>query len=266
MSTTRYYPTDVTEEQGALLAALLPERQWQPGGPGRPPYDRRCVIQGMLYLLKTGCQGRLLPREVGQGSTSSASCNRGRREGVGARVLEALRQLERQRGGRPPEPSAGSVASQSLKTATQGEEVGVEGGKKSTGRKRQLVADTLGRILAVGVPAADQAERLGLVALLSQDFAGGGKRLRQRWVEGGSQAEWVARWGRAVKPTQKIDVAGTGQEGTGFQVSPWRWAVERTFAWLLNDRRHSRDYEGLTVNSEALIQLSMIRLLLNRLA
>ena len=167
--------------------------------------------------------------------------------------------------GRQPEPSAGSVDSQSLQTATQGEDVGFDGGKKLKGRKRHLLVDTLGLIIAVGVTAADQNDRLGLVALLSQYFAGGVKRLRKLWVDGGYQAEWLASWVRDLKHTHKIDLEVTGKEGKGFQVIPWRWAVERTVAWLLNDRRHSRDYEGLTVNSEAMIQLSMIRLLLNRL-
>jgi putative transposase len=266
MSTTRYYPTDVTEEQWALLAALLPERKWHPGGPGRPPYDLRCVIKGILYLLKTGCQWRMLPREVGKWGTLSAYCQRWRRDGVWASVMEALRQLERQRVGRQPEPSAGSVESQSIKTATQREHVGCDGGKKSKGRKRHRLVDPLGLIIAVVVTAADQADRLGLVALLSQYFAGGVKRLRKLWVDGGYPAEWLARGVRDLKHTHKIDWAVTGKEGKGFQVIPWRWAVERTFAWLLKDRRHSRDYERLTVNSEAMIQLSMIRLLLNRLA
>jgi putative transposase len=82
----------------------------------------------------------------------------------------------------------------------------------------------------------------------------------------GYQAEWLAQWVRDLKHTQTIDLEITGKAGTGFQVMPWRWAVERTFAWLLNERRHSRDYERLTRNSEAMIQLRMIRLLLNRLA
>jgi putative transposase len=265
MSTTRYYSTDLTEEQWELLRALLPARKWRPGGPGRPPYDLRGVINGIVYLLKTGCQWRMLPREFGKWTTIYAYFKRWRREGVWARVMETLRQWERRRVGRRPEPSAGSVDSQSIKTTTQGEAVGFDGGKKTKGRKRHLLVDTLGLILAVVVTAANTDDRLGLVVLLTRYMAGGGKRLRKLWVDGGYQAEWVTKWVRDLKQTHKIDLEVTGNASPGFQVVPWRWAVERTFAWLLNDRRHCRDYETLTVNSEAMIQLSMIRLLLNRL-
>jgi putative transposase len=266
MSTTRYYPTDVTEEQWALLLALLPARKWHPGGPGRPPYDLRLVLNGILYLLKTGCQWRLLPREFGKWSTIYAYFKRWRRDGVWASLMEALRQRERQRVGRSPEPSAGSVDSQSIKTATQREEVGFDGGKRIKGRKRHLLVDTLGLIIAVVVTAANTDDRLGLVALLTRYMAGGVKRLRKLWVDGGYRAEWLALWVRDVKHTHKIDLEVTDKAGPGFQVLPKRWVVERTFAWLLNDRRHSRDYEVLPANSEAMIQLSMIRLLLYRLA
>ena len=110
-------------------------------------------------------------------------------------------------------------------------------------------------------------DRWGLVDLLTEYFADGVKRLRKLWVDGAYPAEWLEQWVRGLKQTHKIDLESTtNKEGKGFQVIPWRWAVERTFSWLLNDRRHSRDYERLTVNSAAVIQVSMIRLLLKRLA
>lgn len=255
----------MTEEQWGLLAALLPARKWRPGGPGRPPYDLRCVLNGILYLIKTGCRWRLLPRESGKWNTIYGYFKRWRRAGVWAYLVQALRQLERRRLGRQPEPSAGSVGSQSIKTATQSTEVGFDGGKKIKGRKRHLLVDTLGLILAVVVTSASADDRAGPMALVEGYWATGVRRLRKLWVDGGYRAEWLREWGWGVKQTRKITPAVVGKAGPGFHVLPRRWTVERTFAWLLNDRRPSRDYEALTANSEAMIQISMTRLLLNRL-
>jgi len=267
MSPVYDYPTDLTHEQWELLHPLLPERTWHPGGPGRPPCDVRRIVNGILYLNKTGCQWRLVPKDFGHWSTIYGYFKRWRRDGVWARVMETLRQWERRYLGRNPEPSAGSIDSQSIKTATQSEDIGFDGHKKIKGRKRHLLVDTLGLIIAVVVTSADTDDRLGLVELLSQYFAEGVKRLRKIWVDGAYPAEWLEAWVRGLKHTHKIDLeATTNQEGKGFHVIPWRWAVERTFAWLLNDRRHSRDYEQLTANSEAMIQISMVRILLKRLA
>ena len=266
MSTTPSYPTDGTEAQWTLLLTLLPARKWQPGGPGRPPCDLRQVLNGILYLLKAGCQWRMVPREFGKWNTIYAYFKAWRQAGVWANLMETLRQLERRRQGRQAEPSAGSVDSQSIKTATQATQVGFDGGKQVKGRKRHLLVDTLGLLIAVVVTAANTEDRVGLMVLLTRYFVSGIKRLGKVWVDRGYQAAWLTQGVSELKHSYKIDLEVTGHEGNGFQVVPWRWAVERTFAWLLNDRRHSRDYERLTTNSEALLQLSMIRLLLKRLA
>jgi putative transposase len=264
MNTDYDYPTDLTDEPWELLQLMLPGRTWQSGGPGRPPCDVRRMLNGILYLNKTGCQWRLVPKDFGHWSTIYGYFKRWRRDGVWARVMETLRQWERRYRGRQPEPSAGSIDSQRIKTATQSEDLGFDGNKKSKGRKRHILVDPLGLIMAVVVTSADTDDRLGLVELLSQYVADGGKRLRNIWVDGAYPAEWREEWVRGLKQTHKIDLeATTNKERKGFQVIPWRWAVERTFPWLLNDRRHSRDYERLIANSAAMIQISMIRLLLN---
>jgi transposase len=120
--------------------------------------------------------------------------------------------------------------------------------------------------MAVVVTDASTEARVGLGELLSAYFADGVKRRRKIWVDGAYPAAVLDEWVRGLKQTHKINLESTAHKaGTGCQVVPWRWAVERTCAWLLNDRRHSRDYERLTANSAAMIQMSMICLLLTRL-
>lgn len=181
--------------------------------------------------------------------------------------MKALRQQERIRQGRKPAPSAASIDAQSIKAATHEKEAsGFEGNKKVKGRKRPMIVDTLGWMIAVVVTAANGDDRQGFKRLVEGYFADGLKRLRKIWVDGGYQAGWLHEGVRGVKQTHKIVMEITDHEGKGLQGVPWRWAVERTFSWLLNDRRHSRDYERLPANSEALIQVRRIHLLLKRLA
>ncbi len=120
--------------------------------------------------------------------------------------------------------------------------------------------------MVVVVTAANTDDRQGLVTLLQRYFASGVKRVRKIWVDGIYQAQWLWDWVRSLKQTHKIDLEVVEHTGKGFQVVKHRWKVERTFAWLLNDRRHSRDYETLTASSEAMMQIRMMRLLLKLLA
>ena len=181
-------------------------------------------------------------------------------------MMERLRHAGGPRQGRAPEPSAGSIDSQSIKTATQDSDVGFDRNKRVKGRKRHLLVDTLGLIMAVVVTAAHIDDRQAVVALLTGYFADGVKRLRKIWVDGGYVAEWLWTWVWGLKRTHKVDLEVVEHQGKGFQVVPFRWVVERTFAWSLNYRRHRCDYEILTDNSAAMLHISMIHLLLNRLA
>jgi putative transposase len=266
MSAMNHYATDLSDEQWAILEPLLPKQKWYPGGPGRPPCDVRQVINAIFYVNKTGCQWRMLPRDFDHWNTVYGYFWRGRRGGLWSRMMEHLRHAERRRQGRQPEPSAGSIDSQSIKTATQDSDVGFDRNKRVKGRKRHLLVDTLGLIVAVVVTAAHIDDRQGVVALLTGYFADGVRRLRKLWVDGGYVAQWLWTWVWGLKRTHKVDLEVVEHQGKGFQVVPFRWVVERTFAWLLNYRRHRCDYEILTDNSAAMIQISMIHLLLNRLA
>ena len=180
--------------------------------------------------------------------------------------METLRQWEWQCQGRLPDPSAACADSQRIKVATQGKDVGFDGNKKVKGRKRHILVDTLGLVIAVVVTAANGDARQGLVALLTTYLASGVKRLRKIGVDKGYEAQGLRDWARSLKQTHKIDVEGVERTGKGYEVVKQRWKVERRFAWMVNDRRHSRDYEVLTACSAAMIHISMIRLLLKRRA
>jgi putative transposase len=266
MSTACHSPTDVSDAPWEVLQLVLPPPMWRPGGPGRKPMNRRRVLNGSFYVNKTGWQWRMLPTEFGPWATVYGYLRRWRRAGVWARVMDTLHQWERQSQGRLPEPSACCADSQSIKTATQGEDVGVDGHKQIKGRKRPILVETLGLIVAGVVTAAKLDDRLGLVTLLQQYFAAGVTRLRKIWVDAGDEAQWLRDWVRGLKHTHKIALEVVEHAGKECQVVQHRWKVERPLAWIVNDRRHSRDYERVTGSSEAMMQSSMIRLLLKQLA
>ena len=266
MDTATHYPTDVSDSQWAQILPLLPAAKSGPGKPGRPARDLRTVFNGILYLNKTGCQWRMLPDPFGPWSSVYGYFYRWSRENVWKKVMNALRAEERKRQGRRPEPSAGCVDSQSVKTAMQGQTKGYDGGKHINGRKRHFLVDTLGLVLTVVVTAADVGDREGLRDLLLDYFAAGVRRLRRLWADSGYIGAQLAAWVHSLKKTHRLQLDIVERQGKGFHVVKRRWVVERTFGWLLNYRRHSKDYEVLTDSSEAMLQITMIHLLVRRLA
>ena len=266
MNTHRQYPTNVTETQWQLLIPLLPKRKWRKGGAGRPPVNLRTVFDGILYLTKTGCQWRMLPHTFGCWQTVYGYFNKWQKQGVFQRVQQGLTRRERKRKGRKPAASAGCVDSQSVKTATQSKSKGYDAGKKINGRKRHLLVDTLGLVISAYVSPASLQDRDGLKKVINQYFEQGETRLRKLWVDGGYRGDDIKEWVADRKQTHKIDLEVVTPDGKGFQVVKRRWVVERTFAWLCNLRRLSKDYEVETDNSEAFIHIVMIYLLINRLA
>ena len=266
MNTPRQYPTNVTEAQWQLLIPLLPKRKWRKGRRGRPPVNLRDVFDGILYLTKTGCQWRMLPHTFGCWQTVYGYFNNWREQDVFERVQQALSRKERKRQGRKPDASAGCIDSQSVKTATQGDSKGYDAGKKINGRKRHILVDTLGLVISTYVSPANLQDRDGLKKVLDQYFDTGRTRLRKLWVDGGYRGDELKEWVADKKQTHKIDLEVVIPEGEGFQIVKRRWVVERTFAWLFNFRRLSKDYEAQTDSSEAFIHIGMIYLLINRLA
>lgn len=186
-----------------------------------------------------------------------------RRDGTWKRLHDTLRAQVRRQAGRHKHPTAGSLDSQRVKrSAIQGEH-GFDGGKQINGRKRHILVDTMGLVLAVIVTSAAVSDPAGARLLLTK-LDGVGKKLRLIWVDGtyrGSLITWVAAHFRfCLSPILRP----FGRKG--FVLLPKRWVVERTFAWFIMHRRLSRDFEVLPATSEAFIYIAMIRLMLRRLA
>jgi len=180
--------------------------------------------------------------------------------------MPTLRHGERPGQGRGPAPAAAGAQRQRIKTATPGTDVGCDGPKHVTGRQRHIGVDPLGLLGTVGGTAATTDARQGLGALWTRDVASGVPRLRTIGVAGGDDAQGRRDWGRGLPQRHTIDLEAVAHTGTGCPVGKQRWQVERTRARWLTARRPSRDYEVLTASSEAMLQISMIRILLKRLA
>lgn len=260
------YQSDLTDAAWKIIFSFFPEPKSGPGKPGRPARDLRVIVNAILYVNKTGCQWRMLPKEFGPWSTAYGYFRKWSKEKVWENIMDSLRKQERKRQGRDEEPSAGSVDSQSVKSSLQGCAVGIDGGKLIKGRKRHIFVDTLGIILAVFVTPANEGERNGLKKLMKSYFGKGVLRLRKIWVDAGYSGEPLRQRVEKLSKDFKVDLEMTENKGKGFNVVKKRWVVERTFAWIFNFRRNSKDYECLTENSEAMIQISMISILIRRLA
>jgi putative transposase len=257
----RSYDTDLTDEQYALIEPLLP----RPRKMGRPPADRRAVLDAILYLVRTGCQWRLLPHDFPPWSTVHTWYRRWRQDGTWERITEALRRQVRLRTGRHPSPRSSAADSQSVKTAAQGGARGFDSGKRVLGRKRHLWVDSLGLLLAVLVTAADVHDSRAACDLFHLRLWDDLPRLAVVYADGQYTAGYLAEEVFDLAPF-RLEVVSRPPGSEGFVKLPQRWVVERTIAWLSRSRRLSKDYERLPESSAAMIRASMIHLMLRRLA
>jgi putative transposase len=257
---TNKYPSDVTDEQWVLVEALIPV---YPGGRPRKT-SVRDVLDAILYLLRTGCQWRYLPKDFPPKSTVWRYFDEWRHNGTLDQIHDTLRQKLRTQE-KPYQPrTTASVDSQSVDTTSGGEQRGRDNAKNVDGRKRHIVVDSMGLLLAVLGTAASiddaQAARELFTRLQGQPVGKVRRMFADSKYHNYALYEWVednARWELVI--VRRPD----GQEG--WVKLPLRWTVERTFAWLGKCRRLSKDREKSVLSSEAFVKLAMIHLMLNRL-
>jgi transposase len=249
-----------------IIKPLMPVRDLRKGGRPRTYHDR-LVLDAIFYVLRSGCQWRMLPHDLMPYDAAHRWFTTWRRNGTWDEIHDELRRRLRLSQGRDPEPSAAIVDSQSIKSSEGGQAVGFDPAKKTTGRKRHLITDTLGLILVVMVTSASVQDRVGGRKIL-RHLAATFRTIALVWADGGyanSIDDTLVTWAKEQLGLL-VEIVKRADDVKGFTVLPRRWMVERTFAWLVRNRRLARDYERLTTNSEAMIKVAMIRLMAARLA
>lgn len=254
----RAYPSDLTDKEWEVIEPLIPPAKAYPNLQ-KPIHSRREIMNAIRYRTRTGCSWRMLPHDFPPWKTVNNTYDLWAKTGVMKHVNDELAMRARSREGRGKEPTAAILDSQSVKGSVQSRDCGYDAGKKVKGRKRHILVDTLGFILALAVTPAsvqdrDMAGPVVKQALLEHSY------IRKVWTDG-------IYTGQAIEDLrQVVDVEVVKRSSSSFVVLPRRWVVERTFGWTERFRLLSREYERTVSSSSADIYCAMSMILTRRLA
>jgi putative transposase len=262
MAARKPYPTDLTDEQWVVIAPLLPPEK-ERGAPRE--VDMREVVNTILYISRTGCQWRMIPHDLLPKSTVWDYFNAWKSDGTLQHILDTLRRQVRKQAGRQEDPRTACIDTQSIKTHHQGADSAVDGGKNIKGRKRHIVVCSMGLLLAVTVTAANLHDGRSAPRVLGKLSRKTTRRLAVIYADNNYRTDPLDQWIRARHERYRIVVVSRPPKSK-FKILKQRWVVERSLAWMGWNRRLSKDYERTTSSSEAWCQISMIHLMLKRLA
>lgn len=249
------YSTNLSDAQWQGIKNFIPQHE------RKRKYNLRTIWNAILYWNKTGCQWRMLPKDFPKWKTVYYYFTKWVEMGVIEDIMHRVNELVRIMNGREAQPSMVIVDCQSVKTTPVGGIRGFDANKKINGRKRHIIVDTMGNILTVVVHAAHLHET-AMTELVVRRFREEFYRAKKIIADGGYRGKLK----EILKQKHNLDmeIVMRSDSNKGFRILPKRWVVERTFSWFNGYRRLSKDYEFLTENSEAAIQLAAIKINLNK--